>query len=94
MKTVKISTDLLARLANRLEARIPRQDDEDTESDVALVYEAREVLRPSFKRAEDEFASWSLEQMRMAREIAINNGYAGRAFALATAIDIKKGLYK
>lgn len=106
MKTVTISTALLARLIDRLEARTPApcvseriapyqaEGNHGIEKDIALVDEARHVLRPDFKRKVDEFASWTLEELRMGREVALKNGNQVRAFALATAIDIKRGFYK
>jgi hypothetical protein len=95
-KTIRIGSELLGRLIDRLEARIaPNQQsvNERIEADRALVDEARHLLRPSFKRTVDEFASWSLEELRMGREVALKNGNTARAFALATAIDRKRGLY-
>lgn len=35
----------------------------------------------------------TLEELRMMREVALKYGDMRRAFAIATAIDIKRGLY-
>ena len=103
--TVRISAALLARLIDTLESRIPKPTVADRiagyqleangriEKDHALVDEARHLLRPDFQRKVDEFATWTLEELRMGRECAIKNGNMPRALQLATAIDRKRGFY-
>lgn len=93
-KLVRISEDMLTKLVDRLEANASRSKDHPiTESDAALIDEARHLLRPSFQQTVDAFEGWSLEQLRMGREVSLKNGNTVRAFALATAIDRKRGLY-
>jgi hypothetical protein len=105
--TIRISRRLLAGLIDRFEARIPqptgpianrstgqREVDERIREDNALVDEARHVLRPSFQGSVDALAaSHTLEELRFARDVAQQQGHALKAFALATAIDRKRGLY-
>lgn len=103
--TVRISRQLLKDLIDRLEARTPNPTiaestsrdqyavNERIEKDAALVDEARHVLRPSFQSSVDAFASHTLEELRFARDVALKNGNSLKAFALATAIDRKRGLY-
>ncbi len=45
------------------------------------------------KHPDKNWATWTLEELRMARECAIKNGNMARALVLATQIDRKRGFY-
>lgn len=105
---VAISVDLLTRLVDALDSSASGRErllcafPEDStkrmqpgiDKDRDLVDQARKLLRPSFRSKVDSFAGWTLEELRMGREVALKNGNMERVMALATAIDIKRGFYK
>lgn len=102
-KPIYIDRALLARLCDRLEARLPettvathiepgqREVNRRIEDDIALVDQARHLLRPNTSRPIQDFSTWTLEELRMGRECALKDGNTLRAFHLATAYRHQKG---
>ncbi len=88
--TVTIDAKLLARLIDRVDELTAKAQ---THADVAIIDTARKLLRPRKQSNSEKWMHLSLEEMRFARDVAVQHGEVIRAFELATAIDRKRGFY-